>query len=99
MNTPYENFKSLDNAKDFLKVGITFKTMNQIAYEITDNQSVDLLQQARSELLITIDERDFKISQMKSLKNKDRRTHNQVSLILEIALKVSSFAYGIWIRL
>ncbi len=62
MNTPYEMFKSLDNAKDYLKAGITFETMDKIAGIITDNQSADLLQQARSELFNTIDERDLKLA-------------------------------------
>lgn len=62
MNTPYEKFKSLDNAEDYLKAGISFATMDAIADKITDNQSADLLQQARSELFNTIDERDLKIA-------------------------------------
>ena len=36
--------------------------MDEIANEITDNQSADLLQQARSELFNTIDERDLKLA-------------------------------------
>ena len=62
MNTPYEKLKSLDNAKDYLKAGITFETMDEVAYKITDNQSAALLQQARSELFNTIDERDLKLA-------------------------------------
>lgn len=62
MNTPYEKLKSLDNAEDYLKTGITFETINKIAGIITDNQSADLLQRARSELFNTIDERDLKLA-------------------------------------
>jgi len=62
MNTPYEKLKSLDNAKDYLKAGIIFETMDKIACKITDNQSADLLQQARSELFNTIDELDLKLA-------------------------------------
>jgi len=62
MNTPYEKLKSLNNTKDYLKAGITFETIDKVAYEITDNQSADLLQQARSELFNTIDELDLKLA-------------------------------------
>jgi hypothetical protein len=36
--------------------------MDKVAYKITDNQSADLLQQARSELFNTIDELDLKLA-------------------------------------
>jgi len=36
--------------------------MDKIACKITDNQSADLLQQARSELFNTIDELDLKLA-------------------------------------
>jgi len=51
-----------NNAEDYLKTDITFETMDKIAYKITDNQSSYLLQQARSELFNTIDERDLKLA-------------------------------------
>lgn len=62
MDTPYEKLKSLNNAKDYLKEGVSFGTIDKIAGIITDNQSADLLQQARSELFNTIDERDLKLA-------------------------------------
>ncbi len=62
MDTPYEKLKSLEKAASYLKAGISFETMDKIAGIITDNQSADLLQQARSELFNTIDERDLKLA-------------------------------------
>lgn len=62
MDTPYEKLKSLENAKDCLKAGITFEIMDKIAYDKTDNQSADLLQKARSELFNRIDERDLNLA-------------------------------------
>lgn len=62
MNTPYEKLKSLENAKDYLNAGVSFETMDEVAYKITDNQSADLLQAARSELFNTIDEVDLNLA-------------------------------------
>ncbi|MCF6300079.1 MAG: transposase family protein [Proteobacteria bacterium] len=62
MNTPYEKLKSLANAHKYLKKGKNFEKMDEVAYKITDNQSADLLQQARSELFNTIDERDLNLA-------------------------------------
>jgi transposase InsO family protein len=63
MDTPYEKLKSLENSEIYLKAGISFETIDMIAYEKTDNQAADLLQQARSELFNTIDERDLNLAQ------------------------------------
>lgn len=62
MDTPYEKFKSLKNAHKYLKKTQSFEKMDEIAYKITDNQSADLLQRARTELFNTIDERDLKLA-------------------------------------
>ena len=62
MDTPYEKLKSLENAEKYLKTGFSFEKMDEIAYKITDNQSADLLQKARSELFNTIDERDLNLA-------------------------------------
>lgn len=61
INTSYEKLKSLQNAKKYLKPGYSFEMMNAIAYQMTDNQSAALLQQARSELFNTIDELDLNL--------------------------------------
>ena len=57
MMTPYEKLKSLPNAKQFLKPGISFKSLDDIAYAISDNEAAKLLQEARHQLFETIDER------------------------------------------
>lgn len=47
---PYERFKSLLNAKQYLKEGITFETLDKIAYQKSDNQCAALMQKAKDEL-------------------------------------------------
>jgi len=59
MMTPYDKLKSLPNAKKYLKEDVSFETMNEIAFAMTDNQSADKLQSARRLLFKTIDERKF----------------------------------------
>jgi hypothetical protein len=54
MMTPYDKFKSLSNAKDYLKPGISFEILDTLAYQISDNQAADQLQKARRKLLKTI---------------------------------------------
>ncbi len=44
MMTPYEKFKSLPNAKDYLKPGIDFEILDKAAYAMRDNDSAELLQ-------------------------------------------------------
>ena len=62
MMTPYEKLKSLHNAQNYLKDGLSFEIMDRIAYAMTDNQSANLLKQGRKQLFKTIDERELKIS-------------------------------------
>jgi hypothetical protein len=57
MMTPYEKLKSLPKAKQFLKPGISFHSLDDIAYAISDNEAAKLLQEARDQLFETIDER------------------------------------------
>lgn len=57
MMTPYEKLKSLPNAEQFLKPGVSFQTLDDIAYAISDNEAAKRLQQARAKLFETIDER------------------------------------------
>lgn len=56
MMTPYEKFKSLINAEQYLKEGITFKELDDIAHSMTDNEAADHLQQQRRLLFKHIDE-------------------------------------------
>jgi len=48
--TPYERLKSLPNAKQYLKPGTTFKMLDKIAYEKSDNECAALMQKAKDEL-------------------------------------------------
>lgn len=54
MMTPYEKFKSLENAGQYLKVGINFDTLDQLAMSMTDLQSAERLRQAQRKLFETI---------------------------------------------
>lgn len=56
MMTPYEKFKSLSNASSYLKDGLSFKKLDDIAYSISDNKAADLLQQKRKLLFKHIHE-------------------------------------------
>jgi len=57
MMTPYDKLKSLPNADQFLKPGLSFQSLNDIAYAISDNEAAQRLQQARYQLFESIDER------------------------------------------
>lgn len=48
--TPYEKLKSLPNAIQFLKPGITFEKLDKIANEKSDNEFAALMQKAKVEL-------------------------------------------------
>ena len=56
MMTPYDKFKSLINAEQYLKEGITFEELDDIARSMTDNEAADHLQQQRRLLFKHIDE-------------------------------------------
>ena len=57
MMTPYEKFKSLPLAEQFLKPGITFLQLDALATAMSDNESARLLNQARATLFKTISNR------------------------------------------
>ena len=57
MMTPYEKFRSLACASQYLKSGITFKKLNAFANEITDNEAAEQLNSARDELFNQLHER------------------------------------------
>ena len=57
MTTPYEKLKSLPSAERFLKPGLTFESLDDIAYAISDNEAAKKLQEARHQLFEYIDER------------------------------------------
>lgn len=52
--TPYDKLKSLPKASKYLKAGITFKTLDDIAMQHSDNQAARLLNKARAELFRVI---------------------------------------------
>lgn len=47
---PYERFKSLHDAEQYLKPGTTLKMLDEIAYQKSDNQCAALMQKAKDEL-------------------------------------------------
>ena len=58
--TPYEKFKSLDAAKQYLKSGITFEQLDAEATAMSDNEAAQRLNDARTILFKTIFNRSKK---------------------------------------
>jgi transposase InsO family protein len=56
MMTPYEKFKALPEAAQYLKEGLTFQKLDDIAKAMTDNEAADCLQQQRKALFKHIHE-------------------------------------------
>lgn len=54
MMTPYEKLKSLPDAAQYLKPGITFQQLDDIALAMSDNEAARRLNEARAELFRTI---------------------------------------------
>lgn len=52
--TPYEKFKSLENAEQFLKDGATISELDELANQITDLQAAQRLRDAQKKLFQTI---------------------------------------------
>jgi len=61
MMTPYDKLKSLPYANTYLKSGISFEILDNVAHEMSDNQAADQLQKARQKLFKTINERNLHI--------------------------------------
>jgi len=59
--TPYDKLRSLSHAEKYLKPGVTFEILDEIAYKISDNQAADQLLKARQKLFKTINEQNLKI--------------------------------------
>ena len=57
MMTPYEKFKSLPLAEQFLKPGITFIQLDVLATTMSDNEAAERLKKARTTLFKTISNR------------------------------------------
>lgn len=49
--TPYERFKSLPNAQQYLKHGVAFEALDKIAYQKSDNEFAALMQEVKGEIL------------------------------------------------
>jgi hypothetical protein len=60
MMTPYDKFKSLVKAEQYLKPGITFKILDELAMRISDNESAIQLRAERNKLFNLIFEQDRK---------------------------------------
>ena len=60
MMTPYDKLKSLPGAEAYLKPGLSFAILDEVAYALSDNQAADRLQKARHKLFHTIHEQDLK---------------------------------------
>ena len=54
MMTPYDRFKSLPNAEQYLKPGITLKQLDDMAIAISDNDAAKQLNEAKLKLYKTI---------------------------------------------
>ncbi|MHB8248248.1 MAG: transposase family protein [Acidithiobacillus sp.] len=54
MMTPYDQLKSLPNAAQYLKPGITFQALDAIAFAMSDNEAARQLQSARAMLFRSI---------------------------------------------
>ena len=57
MMTPYEKLKSLPEAKDFLKPGMSFQALDAYLAATSDNQAAQRLNQARATLFQSIQRR------------------------------------------
>jgi hypothetical protein len=52
--TPYERFKSLKNAEQYLRQGVGFKSLDAIAFKYTDNEFAKIMQEAKRKMLSAI---------------------------------------------
>ncbi len=57
IRTPYEKLKSLPDAVQFLKPGITFEQLDQTARAVSDNAAAERLNEARKKLFQSINRR------------------------------------------
>ncbi|WP_253306014.1 hypothetical protein [unidentified bacterial endosymbiont] len=56
MMTPYDKFKSLSNAVNYLKPGVSLAALDKLAMSINDRQASQQLQQAKRTLFKQIHE-------------------------------------------
>lgn len=55
--TPYDKFRSINNASQYLKDGITFEELDKIAYAKSDNDYAKLVQDAKVEMFKKINKK------------------------------------------
>lgn len=48
--TPYDKLKNLENAKQYLKEGVTFEKLDKIAHTYDDNQYAEIVQKEKDEM-------------------------------------------------
>ena len=58
MMTPYEKLKTIANAASFLKPGLTFERLDELAYAVSDDEAADQLNKAKERLFNDINEQD-----------------------------------------
>jgi len=58
MMTPYDKLKSLSDAGSYLKPEITFETLDEFAFKMSDNESAELLKKERQKLFKLVFEQD-----------------------------------------
>jgi transposase InsO family protein len=51
MKTPYEKLKSIENAENFLKPGISFDDLDKVALQYSDNEFAERMVKARADLV------------------------------------------------
>ncbi len=54
MMTPYEKLKSLTNAQSYLKTHISFTMLDDIVYQMTDNEAAKQLNEGKTKLFKNI---------------------------------------------
>lgn len=60
MMTPYDKFKSLPDAAEYLKSDLTFEILDHTAHKISDSQAADQLLEARQKLFKTINAQNLR---------------------------------------
>lgn len=49
--SPYERFKSVPNAEQYLRLGVSFEQLDKIAYALSDNECAEKMEKAKKEVL------------------------------------------------
>jgi len=57
MTTPYEKLKSLEGSETFLKKGVSYKMLDEVASRMSDNKAAELMNRAKDDLFAMIAKR------------------------------------------